>query len=203
MPLHVQDDEEDDGAGWRYADVDLKPMMAIFCILIPLLMFSFSFFEIKVAPVAAPKIGVGPPAKGGAVPEEQQKTPLNLTVILTEKGFIIKANPELVGPASDITIEKKKFQGKNGNLVEDYDYPTLYTRLLEYKRKYPDEKSINIGAEASLPWEYVVKTIDTARVQLKEDRYDDMEKFMSAPVAKDDQGNVAVMFPQVFFVVAE
>ena len=204
MPfLRNLDDEDEDGAGWRYADVDLKPMMAIICILIPLLIFAFSFYEIKVQPVAAPKVGFSGVKGASAVAQEDQKTPLNLTVLITEKGFAIKQTAELAGADSDMRIEKKNFVSKEGDRVVDYDYPGLYAKLAEIKKKFPDETSINIGAEPDVAWEYVCRTIDAARVQLSKSQFASLQEYAEAGEARDDKGVPLLLFPQVVFVVAE
>ena len=38
-------------------DINLTPIMALLVILIPVLLFAFSFFEVKVQAVAAPRLG--------------------------------------------------------------------------------------------------------------------------------------------------
>lgn len=206
MPLpSYLDDEADDGAGWRYADVDLKPMMSIVCVLIPMLMFSFSFFEVKVQPVGAPKVGFaggGGKGSGTATPEEL-KTPLNLTVIVTETGFRIKMTQELVGPEADQKIEKRTFTTPDGEKYEDYDYPALYSRLVEIKKRFPEEQSINIGAETHITWDVVARTMDATRTLLQKEKYSSLEEYSKAAELLDEQGKPKLLFPNVVFVVAE
>lgn len=213
---------EGEEAGWRYADVDLKPMMAIVCILIPLLMFAFSFYEIKIQPVAAPKVGFGGSGGQGtqvAAPEEN-KVPLNLTVLMTPRGFRIKMTTELAGPNADQLIEKKAYPDKEGRMGQpDYDYPALYARLVQIKKEYPHENTINVGADVScdvpITWHQVVRTIDTARSFLTPfkdrearpmpiaEKFENMEDFSHAVETLDEQGKPIPLFPQVVFVVGE
>jgi len=206
MPLpSYLDDDADDGAGWRYADVDLKPMMSIVCVLIPMLMFSFSFFEIKVQPVGAPKVGFaggGGTGSGTATPEDL-KAPLNLTVIVTDSGFRVKMTQEVPGAGADQKIEKRTFTTADGDKVEDYDFPALYSRLVEIKKKYPDENSINVGAEIQITWDVVARTIDATRSVLAKESYSSLDDYEKAPEQLDDQGKPKVLFPNVVFVVAE
>jgi len=179
-------------------DVDLKPIMGLICILIPLLVYAFSFYEIKLQPVSAPKLGAPSAGEAG----DEQKKPLNLTVLLTEKGFAIKMEKELTEGEADINIPKKTFQTPEGRTVTDYDYPELYARLVEIKKKFRNETTINIGADPDVPWETIARTIDAARVELKEPRYKDLKSYAEAPEAEED-GKPRLMFPQVVFVVAE
>lgn len=180
-------------------DIDLKPIMGLICILIPLLVYAFSFYEIKLQPVSAPKIGAPQPQDAG----DEQKKPLNLTVLLTEQGFAIKMEKELVEGEADINIPKKSFQMPDGRTVSDYDYPELYAKLVEVKKKFRNETTINIGADPDVTWETIARTIDAARVELKDEKYRDMRSYSEAPEATDDEGRPRLMFPQVVFVVAE
>lgn len=180
-------------------DIDLKPIMGLICILIPLLVYAFSFYEIKLLAVSAPKIGAPAPQEAG----DEQKKPLNLTVLITEQGFAIKMEKELVEGESDINIPKKSFETPDGRTVSDYDYPELYARLLEIKKKFRSEITINIGGDPDVTWQTVVRTIDAARVELKEEKYKDLKSYSEAPEAVDDEGRPRWMFPQVVFVVAE
>ncbi len=180
-------------------DIDLKPIMGLICILIPLLVYAFSFYEIKLQPVSAPKIGAPAPQEAG----DEQKKPLNLTVLLTEQGFAVKMEKELAEGEADINIPKKSFQTPDGRRVTDYDYPELYARLVEIKKKFRSETTINIGAEPDVTWETIARTIDAARVELKDERYKDLKSYSEAPEATDDEGRPRLMFPQVVFVVAE
>jgi hypothetical protein len=197
------DDEEDDGAGWRYADVDLKPMMSIICVLIPILIFAFSFFEIKVQPIVAPKVGFGAgKTSAGANPDEEMKTPLNLTVLLTDKGYSIKQTGP-TGAITDTKVEKKQLMDKDGNKTLDYDYPLLYEKLVEIKKAHPDEKTVNIGAESRIPFGPIAKTLDAARMKLAKDKFETYVEYADAKEAMDEEGKPIPLFPQASFVVAE
>lgn len=180
-------------------DINLIPIMGMICILIPLLVYAFRFYEVKTQPVTAPKMGLGKPA----LPDEEQKKPLNLTVIITDKGFSIKQEASVAGADADINIEKKTFKDKDGRLFVDYDYPALYSKLMEIKKKFKDETTINIGADMNIKWEVVARTIDAARVQLKKESYDDLDAYSRAEEDYDADGKVKLLFPHVVFVVAD
>lgn len=180
-------------------DVDLKPIMGLICILIPLLIYAFTFYEIKIQPVSAPKLGPPNPAEMG----EDQKKPLNLTVLITDKGFAIKQENEVAGEDSDIKIPKKSVRVESGRSRMDFDYPELYAELLEIKRKFRGETSINIGAGDVITWGVIASTIDAARVELDAEKYASRKAYSEAKEAIDDEGKPKLMFPQVVFVVAE
>lgn len=181
-------------------DVDLKPIMGLVCILIPLVVYAFSFFEIKMQPVAAPKIAAPESGQAG----EQEKKPLNLTVLVgADEGFVIKMEREVAGSQSDIKIPKKTFKGPDGRPRLDYDYPELYANLLQIKKRFRSETTINVGGDPNVPWGVIAKVIDAARVELKKERFTSLEEYSTAPEAVDEQGRPKLMFPQVVFVITE
>jgi biopolymer transport protein ExbD len=196
MAIRKKGIEEED------ADIDLKPIMGLICILIPLLVYGFSFYEIKVQPVAAPKLGA--PSSGEA--GEEEKKPLNLTVLLTSQGFVVKMDASLAveqGLEADMNIPKKDFRMPDGKVVKEFDFPELYNRLIQVKRKFRGEQTINIGADPDTPWSTIARVIDAARLELKEEKYSDLKSYSEASEAIDDEGKPKFLFPQVVFVVAE
>ena len=187
------------------ADLNLVPIMAILIILIPVLLYAFTFFEVKVQAVAAPRLG--PAQKNKKKDDEDQKKPLNLTVLVTKDGFAIKQQAELTDEP-EAPIPKRTFMVKGKEIVE-YDYPALYTRIRQKKIEHPDETTVNVGAEMAIPWQTIARTIDATRVVLLADSYEEIDKYNEAKpkMGKDIDGDGAAdpveMFPAVVFVVAE
>ncbi len=186
-------------------ELNLTPIMSILVILIPVLLFAFTFYEVKIQAVNAPRLGSGSAKK----PDENEKKPLNLTVLITSKGFTIKQQAEHT-TEEEPKIYKRTFQvpNKDGVMteVEEYDYPALYSKLAAKKTQYPDEKTINIGAEMNIPWHIIARTIDATRVRLEKDEYTDLAEYMKAQPkteVKDGSKEPVALFPAVVFVVAE
>ena len=186
------------------ADLNLVPIMAILIILIPVLLYAFTFFEVRVQAVAAPRLG---PSQKKKKDDEDQKKPLNLTVLVTKDGFALKQQAELTDEPEP-PIPKRSFMIKGKEIVE-YDYPALYSRVRQKKIEHPDETTVNVGAEMDIPWQTIARTIDATRCQLMADSYEDLEKYNSAKpkMGKDQNGDGIIdpvdMFPAVVFVVAE
>jgi biopolymer transport protein ExbD len=178
----------------KIEDLNLSPIMSILVILIPMLLYAFSFFEVKVQAVTAPRMGPSKPTKD----KEEEEKPLNLTVLVTSKGFVVKQQAELTSEPEK-PIFKRSFNGG----AEEYDFPALYSRLMAKKKTYPDEITINIGAEMDIPWHIIARTIDCARVQLVQDSYEDLKAYSEAKVKSDSKGEAVDLFPAVVFVVAE
>ncbi len=204
-------------------DLNLAPFMSILIILIPLLIFAFQFYEITVQSVAAPKLG---PVKKQKEQTEDDKPPLNLTVLIGEEGFVIKQQAQIAEADEPTRIPKRRFTlthvipTENGERtttedVIEYDFPKLYSTIAQKKKDYPEEDTVNIGADFSIPWRTIARTIDCVRVRLASDKagktarddfveLDDYRKAMPL-TKKNEYGELdqVAMFPKVVFVVAE
>lgn len=204
-------------------DLNLIPIMGVMIILIPMVLFSYSFEMLKVQQVATPRVGA---SVGGAGGKPDDKVPLKLAIHIDNNGFKIKANEVF----SDLTfpeIPKRTFQvalapGQAAQPVTEYDYPRLYSVLrgLKDQERFKQEDSIDISAEMNIPWSVVAATIDAARVKLTTADFSGMTNYEQAlelyrrdkPVMepgtrKDKDGkpilDTVPMFPKVVFTVAE
>jgi len=153
-------------------DPDLIPIMSIMCILIPMLIYSFVFFEVKVQEVSMPKYGASGGAGGPGM--------LNLTVVVGRGGFVLKVQ-EGANPKETFEIEKGRFNicqdGEDlectctGEQFEDYNYPELYKKTRELKKKYfVDQNTLNIltlgNDKDVIPFKVFARTIDAVRAEL-------------------------------------
>ncbi len=189
-------------------DPDLIPIMSIMVILVPMLVFMFSFVEITVQAVAAPKMGTGQ----SKPTQEDQKRPVNLTVLISDKGFVIKYDEEMM-TQEEKPIPLRTFPPDVEHREDwtDYDWPGLHNRLEEMKKKFPEEQTLNIGAEFHIPWKVIARTIDTARLKLVGGPFETMEAYQTGKAAcgkyKGPERKVCLepeyLFPNVVFVVAE
>src|SRR5689334_7863810 len=66
--------------------LNLNPMMDLFAVLIPALLMMSAVVEVAVINVSAPAIGG---SDSPSPPQQPEKPPLNLTVTITDKGFIV------------------------------------------------------------------------------------------------------------------
>lgn len=185
-------------------DVNLIPIMSVIVILIPMLIYAFNFFEVTVQSVAAPKMGTGK-AKDKNEPE---KKPLNLTILVSDQGFMLKYDEELMAGQEEPQIKKREFpadQAHGNQPYVDYDFPTLHNRLAAMKSKFPDEKQVNIGAEMHIPWRIIARVIDSARLELDGAPFEGdgaMSEYQAAK-PKKVKDEAQFLFPSVVFVVAE
>lgn len=168
------------------ANIDLTPIMSILVILIPILLFAFTFFEVKVQAVSAPRFS----SDGGRPPEEKVK----LTVLVKPEGFTIK----LGGDRPDEKIPLRAHADG-----AEYDYPRLYARLVELKERYPDVETIFLGGTERTPWRVLARVMDTASVRLVRDRFDSFDEWTKAQAKSTPAGEPLALFPEVSLVVAD
>ena len=174
-------------------ELNLAPIMALICILIPALIFAFQFYEITVQSVAAPKLG---PKSSQKEDDKDDKPPLNLTVLISDKGFVLKWSDEITAEGGEPPrIPRKIFKDEAGNQVEEYDYPKLYSAVVAKKKDYPEEDSVNIGADFAISWQVVARTIDCVRVRLAEDAYVDLKEYSAAEPLKGEKKKSAPEAP--------
>jgi biopolymer transport protein TolR len=145
MRDHVEEIEEEAG------ELNLVPYMDIVTNIIIFLLASV------VNQVALGNINVSVPtiASGGSASEDQpppEKPPLNLTVSVGASGFTVAASGGV------LPIIPKLPNGQ-------YDYKALTTKLKEIKSN-PDnatETKANFNADANIPYDIVVATLDAMR----------------------------------------
>ncbi len=200
---HVQDE----GIG----DPDLIPIMSIMCILIPMLIYSFVMYEVKVQEISLPKFGG--PSSGS------KSKVLNLAVLVSKDKHIIKIQGG-GKEAKEITLKKKKRRLCDaavscddcaGPEYEDYDYAGLYGEVAKLKASddFKEVDSINIGADDTVPWRVLAMTIDSVRSRLEKPTYPNHCEYERSKPLKvkttDADGNEVVtaaeMFPKIVFVM--
>ena len=142
MRDHVEEIEEEAG------EINLVPYMDIVTNIIIFLLASV----VQQVPmgninVSSPTIGVG--GDPGEPPPETQ--PLNLTVTVAANGFIVAGSGAVIPPIPKLP---------NGQ----YDFDGLNNKLIEIKKEIAHgETKATFNADAYVPYEMVVKTLDAMR----------------------------------------
>jgi|SRR3954447_4142923 biopolymer transport protein TolR len=146
--LRAEHDESEE----ETTEINLVPYMDIVTnIIIFLLASVITQVPLGNINVTSPTIGPG----SAEMDTPKEKPPLNLTVTLAANGFIIGGSGAVIEPI------KKLPTGQ-------YDFDGLTNQLAEIKRTVaPDETKAMFNADAYIPYELVVKTLDSMRQDKK------------------------------------
>ena len=187
-------------------ELNLVPIMALLCVLIPVLLAAFNFFEIKVQAMSVPRMATG---KSKAKKTKKQK-PLNLTLNIQDNHIKVSVHQEDMdrvgltrGPA---VIPKRDFSvggdsgsryGSEKREINEYDYPALHETLVKIKKAAEkmdfkkEPRTINITAKSTIPWRIIARTIAASRVRLDKDSFgteaNAMELYSQAKPLKQDR----------------
>jgi biopolymer transport protein ExbD len=141
-------------------DLNLVPIMNLVTILIPFLLMAAEFVSLSVIDSTLPAIGA--PSQAQEEEKEDDKPPLNLSVIVTNAGYTVAGsaavlqNKEGDGP----TIPCKE---SGCPTAESYDIKELRKLLGEIKDEYEDEENVILVPESKINYEVLVMTMDGSR----------------------------------------
>jgi biopolymer transport protein TolR len=143
MREHVEETEEEGG------ELNLVPYLDIITNIIIFLLASVAYnVAFGNVNVTLPTLAQG----SGAVAEEPEQPPLNLTVTASNTGFIIAGGGGVMAPIPKLPDGK-------------YDYQGLTARLMEIKAApgNANETKVTFNADAQIPYEIVVESLDAMR----------------------------------------
>jgi biopolymer transport protein ExbD len=132
----------------------------------------------------------------------------DIAAVLVDVGALRKqydSNP-LADP--DRTFIKRSDE-KLQEAIESYDWRQLYNTLILIKQKFPEETVVNVGAGTNVPFEILVKVMDTVRYKLdssKEDgTFDNPEAFATAVYKENStaESQYAELFNDVVLAVIQ
>ncbi len=138
-------------------DLDLVPIMNMFLVLIPFLLLSASFFQIKAINTSIPVMA----NSDGGLSEETTKKSIKVTVIVElEKTQILLSAmsddlryDDLVKIDSSIKVENS----------DKYPMDKLAIKLKEIKDTYPDSDTLILVPDENILYATIIQTMDTAR----------------------------------------
>jgi biopolymer transport protein ExbD len=142
-------------------ELNIVPYLDILMNLIMFMLLSMTgLVSFGVLNVSAPKYTAGAAVGGG---EDPDKPKLLLTVLVSDKGFFVAGSGTVLGGEAppqangegQPTIAKKS----DG----EFDFPALTAKLVEIKKAFPEESKIILGADAHIPYETLVRTMDACR----------------------------------------
>ena len=132
----------------------------------------------------------------------------DIAALLSEVGALRQrydSNPPADPERNFIKQSDEKLQ----EALEGYDWRRLYNTLILIKQKFPDETVVNVGADSNVPFEVLVKVMDTVRYKLetpKEDgTFDNAESYASAEYKENStaESQYAELFNDVVLAVIQ
>ena len=142
-------------------ELNIVPYLDILMNLIMFMLLSITGLSaFGILNVNAPNYG-GPTTQ---VTDEGDKPKLLLTVLISKAGFYVAATGGVVGqqqqnqadPTAAAPSIPKKADGT-------YDYTALTENMVNVKKEFPSESKVIVGAEADIPYEVLVQTMDAIR----------------------------------------
>lgn len=124
-------------------DLDMTPIMNLFMVLIPFLMSMAVFTQLAVIDFSLP------PAVSAAEVLESEQKELDISVVVTSKGF------RIIGTGKKLDLIPKK-RGK-------YQYDKLRALLKAVKFQYPSQKSVVLVFEPDTLYNDIIKFMDVCR----------------------------------------
>jgi len=95
--------------------------------------------------------------------EPDEKPPLFLTILVTERGFFVRGNASIlsVGVNHDVLVRAPEptIPARDG----EYAFERLTNLLVKVKAEYPDEEGVVIAADPDVSYEVLVRTADAVR----------------------------------------
>ena len=165
MGASIQDSGGSRGKKALDAELNLVPFIDLLCSLISFLLMTAVWTQIARLEL---KQGNAAPPDPSATPPPQTDT-VDLRVEVHEKGFTIVENNKVEIPVPCLAVEctkivhQKNKDGKDEVVVDSkYDYATLTAKLKEEKDKYKDNKNLTVVLADGVPYNEMIRTMDTA-----------------------------------------
>ena len=136
-------------------DLDMVPIMNMFLVLIPFLLMSVSFLNLKAINTSIPLL-----AESGSSDSIKQLEP-KLTVIIEirEKGLFVSAISDSVGEKVLDNLRREIAKGKKNK----YYFNQLAAYLINIKKSYPASDTVIIIPDANIKYEIIIHAMDTVR----------------------------------------
>ncbi len=158
------------------SDINLIPLMNVFCILIPFLLLSAVFVQLSIIdtnlPSAISESNKDEKTEKSPTPEVKK---LNLTVLIRKDGFtlagyggVLTVNEGGEKPVDAKTDNSRTvipmIEKKEGNkVVKEYDFVKFQEHLIKIKEAFPGHFSIIVLPESQVRYETIIKTLDFSR----------------------------------------
>jgi len=142
--------------GDQDCEIDMVPIMNLFLVLIPFLLASSNFLNLKAINTSVPVM-----AESSAQQEDSKKLDVKIkaTVMIKAGGFKLEASSSELGEAQLAAMDSNIKKSDRA----DYGYSELALALSNIKRAYPKSDTLVLVPEDTIVYNTIVKTMDIAR----------------------------------------
>jgi biopolymer transport protein ExbD len=149
---NLEDEAEESG------EINLVPYLDIVTNILMFLLVTIStMVVVGNIEIATPERRASQAGPSDEVPE---KAPLNLTVAITGKGFIVAGSGGVLYE-NDVPGKLPTIPKLSG---DRYNYEALSKLLVKIKKQYPEEKQAILAANPDIQYEIVIGAMDVLRV---------------------------------------
>lgn len=139
-------------------EINLVPYLDIVTNILMFLLVTIStMVVVGNIEIATPQRSTNGP---GTDPDPEEQPPLNLTVAITGKGFIVAGSGGVLFE-DDIPNKLPTIPKLSG---DRYNYEALQKLLVKIKKQYPAEKQVILAANPDIQYEIVIGAMDVLRV---------------------------------------
>ena len=126
--------------GGNTYEIDVTTFLNLMVVLVPFLLITAVFSRLTI-------VELNLPSGTGSSSESQDS--FRVEVIVRDEGIEIGNGTAIIA-----AIPKKE---------EEYDFDSLSELMIELKRGYPDHDEASVLMEAHIPYDYLIRTMDTVR----------------------------------------
>ncbi len=146
-------------------EINLLPIMNVFCILIPFLLLTASFVQLTIVDTSLPASSkVNPTVESSSPTPTPEEKHLNLTVMITAQGFSVAG----YGGVLNVSGEQAEEGQKPKTIIEkmpngEFDFDKLVEVMVRIKEAYPGQFSVILLPEQTIQYDVIIKIMDLAR----------------------------------------
>jgi biopolymer transport protein ExbD len=160
-------------------ELDLAPMLALMVTLIPILLLTSVFLDIKVITSELPQVVQQAITQQQENPEEHASILLQISA---DKGFTLTTSYKNQVKKEEVPLNEDKTLNTEG----------LYKALLEVKNTHPQVFTLRLYPGSEISYDQIVQIIDTARQGKNGSQF-------QVRNAEGEEATTDLMFPDVVF----
>jgi biopolymer transport protein ExbD len=153
----------------EFGELNIVPYLDILMNLIIFMLLSMTGLAVfGILNVNAPNYG-----SAAAVMPDANAPKLLLSVLISKKGFFIAGTGAVLGQQGE---GQPAAPGTDGaptiprQADGSFDFAALNAKMIEVKKAFPNETKVIIGAEADIPYESLIQTMDAIRETFGKER---------------------------------